>query len=164
MLERDLAISECIETDLVDHHPNYCSVDPATCRDLGMRGNAALIRLLSWLIGSSIDPAELKLTSVTLQRGWNELLYRLHQLDAPYSGEITYRHAASVPLARAMLSSFALGRDQDVLGMSRAFRSWDDVMRSCAKAMTEISAISRWQDLVEFEHWDRAFAEATGER
>lgn len=160
MLERDLLMSESIETNIVDHHGSICSINGAGCTDMGLRETDAAASFLAWLLASSIDPIELRIRRSKLPNYWISLWRKLSEIETPYVGPITHRMLAANPLTKSVLNLYARGRKAELRVLARLFKSRNELIISSAIVLSGAFGIDRWQDLVILERLNAAFSSA----
>ncbi len=114
MVEKGLNIADSTTIDFVNHHSNQCSIEPINCPDCDLYSAHAGARFIDSLVGRNnkskisnyFSRFPNKIQETTLQSIlsilWRDLCFK-----AKFHGDIKANTDIALPLARAILNSYA---------------------------------------------------------
>jgi hypothetical protein len=146
MVERDLALEECLETDFVRHHKRFCNDNPITCKELGKVGQDVGAAFIARVLGERLNVTPLKMSrfdyaskgnlpSEALTFAVREIFGRLRKVTC--SGNVKVANiTAAAHFAKALLHCVAID-DVGVEHFGAVFESQDDLLYSCNYVISE---------------------------
>jgi len=154
MIEKDINITDTTTIDFVDHHPNYCNIEPGNCPDRRLYRAYAGARFIAALIGrenkSNISKYFSKYPNKiedTILKSSLSILWRDLCITDEFTGDIRSNKDIALPLARAILNSYAAMNHEEQDLLSSLFCSKKALVNSCAKIVASTLNIPNWKNL-----------------
>ncbi|MFH1735125.1 MAG: hypothetical protein ABIE92_10470 [bacterium] len=154
LIERHISLEEIISLDFVTHHNKRCSIDPGSCPDRGVYKADAGADFICSLVGvgdneisrffkKHPDVISYPILTSALSRVWLALEDK-GTID--YFGSIKSSDSVALPLARAILNSYAHNYDE-LKEIAKLFASRKSLVNSCVKVIGEYLHFD-WEKLV----------------
>lgn len=156
MLDGNLELSNNVKIHFVDHHREYCSEnrrEPSLCNELGMKAHRAGAIFTSKLIASpqEINPnlfIDQEKPSFDLLNAWYDFGVKCLKINGEVNGNLDSTNPGSIPLARALFSSFSNGLDSEFEVLASNFRNTDELIISCAILFSKVFCIEDYNILI----------------
>lgn len=155
VIERDIYLNEMKSFDFVKHSQNKCSIDPVNCPDLGLSQFHAGPRFICALTGPDNDnvykffkshqtETQVDILKYNVRLLW---MYMITEGNIKFSGNIVSTDKIALPLARAILNSYAYERFDELGLLASLFKSPNSLKKSCAKLIGECISLE-WEELL----------------
>ena len=150
MIEAEVMIDDCLETNFVKHHPSFCCVDPERCPTLGMSALQAGPLFLAGLLGQglatdslhmSLEKKGVSIAGTALRQAYQGVDDDLNGLKA--TGKVTSSDAVSTALARAVLSAYSRGDQTEKERLARLFASPEELTSSVKALVAAAFAVKK---------------------
>ena len=156
MIEDDLDISDCTNTDFVDHHSRFCCNNPKMCKFLGLKRPQAAASFVAALMAYQNNADALKLTECTqgatmpssdLREAWAYIrMYLSDKIpDSCYTAGMQNCNESFV--SHAILAAYARTDLNAIIQGASFFNSKQHMLESCSRFTANYFHISDWQTL-----------------
>lgn len=145
MVERDVALSECVALTSVAHHDKLCCIDPRSCEWRGTSAGVAGAHLLAEVVSQRLDAGLIAraLEDTTAEppafSWWRELRRTILNSWQPGGSARMADPSApsSIAIARAALHEFARRSDEGFAELLALFGSEEDAGAACKAAVAD---------------------------
>lgn len=137
MVETEISICDCLATQFVQHHPNYCCIAPNECPDRKLYHLDAGGLFIAGVVSRNLPTECLHMTveESGVQQPTDHLRGALGNLLQGYrnqqaTGTITAADASAPALARSVLAAYHRRDTAEESALGTLFASADDLQRS----------------------------------
>ena len=148
MFEAPLPLDKVSSLQFVTHHPNRCSIDPASCPDRGHGGQRGGARLLAGACARRVLRPQLWLDEEdkptgALKLAWNELRHLLRPKIDSERGPVQAGDPGAAALGRSVMEAISQWRKDDHRPLIALFESDVDLVESCAELIEGALALAK---------------------
>lgn len=157
MIEGDLHLSNVLEIDFVNHHPQYCCIS-GNCEDKRLHKDEAGAKFIAGMISREIYyyrrmpkfyelKDERKKPKSFFQYSCNCIWQFFKDINHG-AGRVIHTDNQAPALARAVLGAYANSNFDEAEHLSMLFRSTKDLKKSCAKLIAITFKFDDYKDLL----------------
>lgn len=154
MIEKDLYVDDILNIDFVDHHKNFCNINPYSCQDCGLYRAHAGARFISSLVSRDCNNKISNLFEI------NEKIIDLDELryvfsficdeieQAEFKGNLNSNLSLSLPVARATLNAYSSYNFEEMNLLLSLFSNKKSAINSCAKIIAKTLNVSNYKEII----------------